>query len=308
MAWVPTPSRGCDVRALHLAPVEGFVLSRIDGSTDLDQLAMITGLTAARLEDPGDPGARGRGRGPSGRAARCVADRGRLGHELPAPALRDATAPTAPGRASGTREHRRRAGAVRPLLRPGSPGRGTGPRQPTLRARPCPLDLGAPPQCGRLRGPRRPRGVPPRWRSPALPVRNPQTPAHLLRALLLKRRLPELYRAGHDREASERTRAAARELLRERFAKGSSEERADLVVITEGRALAALSGLSLDARTTALLCSRPFASTLLIENLARWPATPPTLVAHLLAQPTVQRSPQLRTLVKRHPNAPRSPA
>jgi hypothetical protein len=139
-------------------------------------------------------------------------------------------------------------------------------------------------------------------------LRNPQTPAHLLRALLLKRRLPELYRAGHDREASERTRAAARELLRERFAKGSSEERADLVVITEGRALAALSGLSLDARTTALLCSRPFASTLLIENLARWPATPPTLVAHLLAQPTVQRSPQLRTLVKRHPNAPRSPA
>ena len=136
-------------------------------------------------------------------------------------------------------------------------------------------------------------------------LRNPQTPTHLLRALLLRRRLPELYRAGHDREASERACATARELLRERFAKGSPEERVELVVITEGRALTALSGLSLDGRTTALLCARPLASTLLVENLARWPASPPTLLAHLLAQPMVQRSAQLRTLVKRHPNAPR---
>ena len=68
----------------------------------------------------------------------------------------------------------------------------------------------------------------------------------------------------------------------------------------------ALSGLSLDGRTTALLCARPLASTLLVENLARWPATPPTLIAHLLAQPMVVRSPQIRTHLKRHPNAPRS--
>ena len=138
-------------------------------------------------------------------------------------------------------------------------------------------------------------------------LRNPQAPAHLLRALLLKRRLPELYRTGNDHEAGERARGAARELLRERFAKGSPEERVELIVLTEGRALAALSGLSLDGRTAALLCSRPLASTLLVENLARWPATAPTVIAHLLAQPMVQRSPQLRTLIKRHPNAPRSP-
>jgi hypothetical protein len=50
MAWIPTPSRGCDVLALRLDPVEGFVLSRIDGQTDLDQLALVTGLTAVRLE------------------------------------------------------------------------------------------------------------------------------------------------------------------------------------------------------------------------------------------------------------------
>jgi hypothetical protein len=94
--------------------------------------------------------------------------------------------------------------------------------------------------------------------------------------------------------------------LRERFAKGSPEERVELIVITEGRALASLTGLSLDGRTIALLCARPPASTLLIENLARWPASPPVLLAHLLQQPMVQRSPQLRAAIKRHPNAPRS--
>jgi len=120
------------------------------------------------------------------------------------------------------------------------------------------------------------------------------------------RRLTDLYRLIQDREAGERARAAARELLRERFAKGSSDERAELIIVTENRALSALSGLSLDGRTTAMLCSGPAASVLLVENLARWPATPPNLIAHLLTQPMVQRSPHLRALVKRHPNAPRS--
>lgn len=308
MAWIPTPSRGCDVLALRLDPVEGFVLSRIDGQTDLDQLALVTGLTAVRLEA----------------ILETLVREGAVEAPQGAPS---AGAPVEAGLAEAsprllfeTRLHQLPEDA-----RAGLASAAVEPELSALCFDPAPQVVArvlGNPRCGLAHA----RLIAAHHRNAAgfeafaaraeflhdgevqrFLLRNPQTPVHLLRTLLLKRRLPELYRAGHDREASERTRAAARELLRERFAKGSPEERAELVVITEGRALAALSGLSLDGRTTALLCSRPFASTLLIENLARWPATPPTLIAHLLAQPMVQRSPQLRTLIKRHANAPRSP-
>jgi len=48
--WIPRLSQGRDLLALQLGPVEGFVLSRIDGNTDVEQLGLVTGLTAARLE------------------------------------------------------------------------------------------------------------------------------------------------------------------------------------------------------------------------------------------------------------------
>ena len=73
---------------------------------------------------------------------------------------------------------------------------------------------------------------------------------------------------------------------------------------TEGRVLATLSGLSLDGKSAALLCARTLSSTLLLENLARWPATPPNLVGHLLQQPLVRRMPNLQAALKRHPNCP----
>jgi hypothetical protein len=43
---------------------------------------------------------------------------------------------------------------------------------------------------------------------------------------------------------------------------------------------------------------------MLIQNIARWSAAPPALIAHLLRQEAVRRQPQLRTLLARHPNAP----
>jgi hypothetical protein len=103
---------------------------------------------------------------------------------------------------------------------------------------------------------------------------------------------------------AERHRATAREVLRTRFATASPEERVELILTTEGRVLASLSGLSLDGKAAALLCARTLSSTLLLENLARWPATPPNLVAHLLQQPLVRRMPNLQAALKRHPNCP----
>ena len=64
-----------------------------------------------------------------------------------------------------------------------------------------------------------------------------------------------------------------------------------------------LGGLSLGGRTLALLCQRPYTSTLLIQNFAGWSATPPSLIAHLGRQDLVKRNPALRRLLERHPNA-----
>jgi hypothetical protein len=341
--WTPRLSAGCDLLALQLGPVEGFVLSRIDGNTDLDQLALVTGLTGARLEaildrlvsegaveapQAGPPATPSPLPQPHPLVAPSPSPEPDPLAELldpppeeetPEPVEADSAA-ASPRRLFETRLH--------PLpedTRAGLAGTAVEPELSAFCFDPVPQVIArvlSNPRCGLAHA----RLIAAHHRNAAgfeafaarseflhdgevqrFLLRNPQTPAHLLRSLLLKRRLSDLYRAGHDREASERTRAAARELLRERFAKGSPEERVELILITEGRALLALSGLSLDGRTTALLCARPPASTLLIENLARWPATPPALIAHLLAQPMVQRSPQLRAHLKRHPNAPRSP-
>ena len=65
-----------------------------------------------------------------------------------------------------------------------------------------------------------------------------------------------------------------------------------------------LAGMTFDGRMTSLLASRSIHSTLLIQNLARFLATPSVLLAKLLKQPTVRRQPQLRTMLLRHPNMP----
>lgn len=135
-------------------------------------------------------------------------------------------------------------------------------------------------------------------------LRNPQSPAPLLQRLLSRRRLAELYQTTRSRELPERNQRIALDTLRRRFAETASEERVELILRTEGRALAALAGLSLDGKAAGLLCARTLTSLLLVENLARWPATPPAVIAHLLKQPMVLRMPQLRTLLKRHPNRP----
>lgn len=135
-------------------------------------------------------------------------------------------------------------------------------------------------------------------------VRNPQLPGGLFRRLWSGRRLLELHKTSIDRDIPEQTRRTARELLRQRFTAGPAEEKVELILNTEGRSLASLTGMAVDGKTASLLCGRTYRSPMLIQNIARWSAAPPALIAHLLKQEAVRRQPQLRLLLQRHPNAP----
>jgi hypothetical protein len=134
-------------------------------------------------------------------------------------------------------------------------------------------------------------------------LQNMQTPENVLDRVLRLKRLLDVYRLSIDRELPERNRTKVRARLRPCFANAEAEERATLIIKTEGRCLLGLSGCTFDARTTQILCSQSFLSTLFIQNLARFPATPPVLIQKLLRSPTVQRQPQLRQMLHRHANA-----
>ena len=134
-------------------------------------------------------------------------------------------------------------------------------------------------------------------------LRNPVLPASLYRRLWSNQRLLVQFLVTVSRECPEQTRAMARDLLRASFNQRPGEERVELILTTEGRCLAALVGLTIDGQTTALLCRRSYHSTLLIQNIARWSAAPPQLIAHLRRQDVVRRNAVLRQMLERHPNA-----
>ncbi|MFH1810414.1 MAG: hypothetical protein ABIJ09_16860 [Pseudomonadota bacterium] len=135
-------------------------------------------------------------------------------------------------------------------------------------------------------------------------LRNGQTSERVLARILHPKPLMAAYRVATSRELSERGKNCAHQALRRCFARSSAEERVALIYTSEGRVLPLLHGTSLDGKTTALLCGHSYTSTLLIQNLLRWSATPPPLLARLFLQPTVRRNPQLRQLVLRHSNCP----
>ena len=134
-------------------------------------------------------------------------------------------------------------------------------------------------------------------------LQNPLLPPALFRRLWSSRRLLEQYLVAVSHDSPEQIRAMARDLLRTTFNQRTGEERAELILTTEGRCLAGMAGLTLDSHATALMCRRTYISTLLIQNLARWSAAPPQLIAHLRRQDLVKRNPVLRQLLERHPNA-----
>jgi hypothetical protein len=134
-------------------------------------------------------------------------------------------------------------------------------------------------------------------------LQNPLLPAGLYRRLWSTKRLLDQFLVATSREATEQVRVMARDLLRSSFNQRTGEERVELILTTEGRCLASLVGATLDSQATALMCRRTYISTLLIQNIARWSAAPPPLIAHLRRQDVVKRNPVLRQMLERHPNA-----
>jgi hypothetical protein len=134
-------------------------------------------------------------------------------------------------------------------------------------------------------------------------LQNMQAPDVVLDRVLRLKRLIDVYRLSVDRDLPERNRVRVRSRLRPIFTRAEPEDRVALIMKTEGRCLINLSGCAFDSRTTQMLCAQTIASTLFIQNLARFPATPPQLIAKLLRSAPVQRQPQLRALLMKHPNA-----
>ena len=73
---------------------------------------------------------------------------------------------------------------------------------------------------------------------------------------------------------------------------------------TEARVLQLLSGCTFDARTTQILCGRQVYSAMFIQNVARFGASPPLLLAHLAKLPFVRRNVALKKVLMQHPNMP----
>jgi hypothetical protein len=135
-------------------------------------------------------------------------------------------------------------------------------------------------------------------------LRNPQIPEAVLQRMIGGKRLLDLYRDCVDRDFPENVRGKLRGALKKRFGTGNPDEKAELVMRTEGRVLHLLGGCTFDGKTTQILCGRTFASAVLIQNLAKFTATPPALLAKVVQQPFVSRQPGLKNLLLRHPNMP----
>lgn len=125
-----------------------------------------------------------------------------------------------------------------------------------------------------------------------------------LKRILQSKRLMEIYKVTISREIPDRNRQKARLVMRSKWSASDAEERAALIFTTEGRCLNQLTGLPFDSKTVSMLCGKTYTSSLLIQNLARFGATPPPVLAHLLRQNVVRRQQMLKTLILQHPNCP----
>jgi hypothetical protein len=330
MAWKPTPRPEADPFALPLDAEQGYLLSRLDGTAGISDLSALTGLGTERVEalledlvrlgavapDPAGPG-----RVPEGAAP----------GDAPPPAEEEASGVddasdeetrASRAQAAGHRQHfetRLHGAAVD--ARAALALRAEEPDLSALCFDPVAEVIAALLENPRF-GPAQARLVAAHHRSAAgleslggraawaqdagvrrALLRNPLLPASLFRRLWSSRRLQELFLAAVSREVPDQIRALARDALRAAFIQRGAEEKVELILGTEGRSLVFLAGLTVDGHTTALLCRRTYVSTLLIQNIARWSAAPPALIAHLLRQDAVRRNAQLRLMLERHPNA-----
>lgn len=135
-------------------------------------------------------------------------------------------------------------------------------------------------------------------------LRNQQLPITIFNKVMMPKSLLDTYKIAIDRDVPERTRGLVRETLRKKFLLAASDEKAALLWKTEARCLVVLVQVTLDMHTTNILCSKNNYSVIFIQNLARWPATPPALLAHLLKLNVIRRSPGLAKMILKHPNVP----
>ncbi|MGZ6124190.1 MAG: hypothetical protein ACXWLR_04470 [Myxococcales bacterium] len=305
--WKPSLSAGVELRGLPLTPEEGFIASRLDGATDLRGLAQVTGLPPDRI----------------GTALEKLVS---LGAVSPSEAA-DGDEPEPAEEPSGSHRQLFETG-LRELPAEERAAKARTAGEPELSALcfdPLPAVVHALLENPRFALPQA-RLVATHHRTAvglealaaraafsadagvrrAL-LRNPQLPAALQRRLHGGRRLLEQHKLVISRDVPEQTRRAARELFRTRFSGAEADERVEVLVKTEGRCLASLAGIPIDGKTSALLCGRTYTSTLLVQNISRWAAAPPALIAHLMKQELVRRSPALKLLLQRHPNAPSEP-
>ena len=317
----PRPKADLEYPSLDLDPEEGFVLSRLDGSTSVRDLCLLTGLRQERVDE----------------ILERLTSQGALEHDATAAPADDSPAPPAPsndeGRDDGDLDDGPRSRSwrrifeeeLKPLDLDLRVERAAEASEEILRAF-C-FDPSRKVIEALLENPRfgleHARLVANHHRSSqgldALGnhaaflrdqqverhlFRNPQTSLRLLRRIYARSRMAKVYRLATGHDAAEQVRESARREFRKKFSAGTAEERVKLILDTEARCLTLLVGLALDAKAAGLLRRRSLTSTLLLRNLARWPATPPPLLIHLMRQPQVKRNPSLRNLVRRHPNAP----
>ena len=320
--WKPKLAPAVDVRALSLTHVEGFLVSRIDGATTPGQLSMLTGLPAEQVrlllerlvaegalerppEDPAPapPPEMEEETPPAGEAPEPEPEA--IGSGVTHLALyRERFHDASPDERASVATYANGAmlsalcfdplpSVIRQLML----NQHTGLEQARLIAAHHHNSAGLEFLLARAELMRDPQVQRLLWR-------NPQLNEGQLRRLTQSRRLLELWKLSVSREATSQTRAATAKLLRTRFTSAPAEERVELIFSTEGRALGGLAGLTVDGKTTSLLCSRTYGSMLLVQNLAHWSACPPAVIAHLLKQPLVVRQPRLRAMLAQHPNAP----
>ncbi len=336
--WTPKPNPSARLEKLPLTAEEGFVLSRLDGATPVRHLSALTGFPPERIQAilarlvsqgavlpaPTAPAPAPRPP-PAATRAEAPADEPLVRDEEPPASEEDEAPEDAAVEVAAGNWRQIFERHLHPLPEDERASRARAAEDPELSAfcfDPVPAviksvlentrvglgharliarhhhnPVGLEALCGRAAF-AQDSGVR-RWL-----VRNPQLPSGLFRRLWSGRRLMEQYKVAMDRDVPEGTRRTAREVMRTRFNTAPAEERVELILNTEGRVLASLVGLGVDGKTAALLCGRTFRSPMLIQNIARWSAAPPVLIAHLLKQEAVRRQPQLRMLLQRHPNAP----
>lgn len=331
LSWKPQPV-SVDVRQLKLSPVEGFVISRIDGRTTVAELSSLTSLTPERLEpllrqlvnagavepEPGTP--------PPFKPPEAPAE---VEAVPPSAPLEESDAePTDAADAERAISHRalyqERFHALTEDARIALAKSAQEPELSAMCFDPLPAVIRAVlenPTVGLTQA----RLVAAHHQNTTgleflvarvelsrdgqvqrMLWRNPQLAEGQFRRLAQSKRLLELWKLAVNRDATAKVRSSSAKLMRQRFMSAGSEEKIELIFNTEGRSLGALSGLSVDGKTAALLCGRTYTSPTLVQNIAHWSSAPPPVIAHLLKQAIVTRQPQLRAALLRHPNAPAS--